>query len=58
MYVIGGWLGSGTYASKDVYVLDLDKLHWTLVNTNGEVIYIIYIYCYRYQDLVICIVLI
>ncbi|CAD8124604.1 unnamed protein product [Paramecium sonneborni] len=37
MYVIGGWLGSGTYASKDVYVLDLDSLNWTLVNTMGEV---------------------
>lgn len=37
MYVIGGWLGSGTYASRDVYVLDLDCLFWTLVNTMGEV---------------------
>jgi len=37
MYVIGGWLGSGIYASRDVYVLDLDCLNWTLVNTMGEV---------------------
>lgn len=37
MYVIGGWLGSGTYASRDVYVLDLDTLIWTLVNTIGDV---------------------
>lgn len=41
MFVIGGWLGSGTYASGDVYVLDLDTLTWTLVNTLGEVITII-----------------
>ncbi len=28
MYVIGGWLGSGTFASNDVYILHLDKMEW------------------------------
>lgn len=28
MYVIGGWLGSGTYASREVYILDLDYFNW------------------------------
>jgi hypothetical protein len=28
-FVIGGWLGSGTYASSDVYILDLEKLNWS-----------------------------
>ncbi|CAD8206642.1 unnamed protein product [Paramecium octaurelia] len=37
MFVIGGWLGSGTYASGEVYVLDLDTLTWTLVNSIGEI---------------------
>jgi len=23
MYIIGGWLGSGTYAANDMYVLNL-----------------------------------
>lgn len=37
MYVIGGWLGSGTYASREVYILDLDYFNWNLINTTGEV---------------------
>lgn len=28
MYVIGGWLGSGTFASSDLYILNLDTLEW------------------------------
>lgn len=39
MFVIGGWLGSGTHASKDVYVLDLDDFNWTQLNTSGEVLF-------------------
>lgn len=32
MYMIGGWLGSGTYAAVDVYVLNLGNL--TILKTN------------------------
>jgi len=28
MYVIGGWLGSGTFASNDVYILNLENYQW------------------------------
>ena len=37
MYIIGGWLGAGTFASSDVYILDLDRLYWSQALTNGEV---------------------
>ena len=52
MYIIGGWLGSGTYAANDMYVLNLgnffkwpiianefvfkDSLEWNIMNTTGE----------------------
>lgn len=36
MYVIGGWLGCGTYASSDSYVLNLDTLEWSLLATTGQ----------------------
>lgn len=35
MYVIGGWLGSGTFASSDLYILNLDELQWSQVATFG-----------------------
>jgi hypothetical protein len=36
MYVIGGWLGSGTFASGDLYILNLDFNEWTLSSTFGS----------------------
>jgi N-acetylneuraminic acid mutarotase len=36
MYVIGGWLGSGTFASSEVYILNLDAHEWTLSQTHGQ----------------------
>lgn len=42
MYIIGGWLGSGTYAANDMYVLNLGmirnhfkKLHYIKTLLNG-----------------------
>lgn len=35
MFVIGGWLGSGTYASCDLYILNLDTLEWIEAMTFG-----------------------
>lgn len=35
MYIIGGWFGRGTFASNDVYILDLTRLHWRLCQTSG-----------------------
>lgn len=33
MYVIGGWLGSGTFASNDVYILNLENYQWKQCQT-------------------------
>ena len=37
MYMIGGWLGSGTYAAVDVYVLNLGTLALLQINLNPSV---------------------
>ena len=36
MFVIGGWLGSGTYASYDLFVLNLDTKEWKQLQTSGQ----------------------
>ena len=36
MYVIGGWLGSGTFASSDLYILNLDISEWSHSMTSGQ----------------------
>lgn len=35
MFIIGGWFGRGTFASNDVYILDLEALSWRLCQTSG-----------------------
>ena len=34
MYIIGGWLGSGTYAAGDVYVLNMGNKKYILILKN------------------------
>ncbi|KAL4463847.1 hypothetical protein ABPG74_005784 [Tetrahymena malaccensis] len=36
MYVIGGWIGQGQHASNQLYILDLDLLKWTKMETSGQ----------------------
>lgn len=29
LFIIGGWLGDGPLAAKDMYILDVDRMNWT-----------------------------
>ena len=36
MYVVGGWLGTGSYASDEVFELDLITYTWRKVTLEGK----------------------
>ena len=36
LYIIGGWLGSGPYASSEVFELELGSLKWKECKTTGN----------------------
>lgn len=36
IFIIGGWLGAGPLAAKDVHCLEVDRLSWCQPNIEGE----------------------